>query len=475
MRVRFAPSPTGHLHIGGARTALFDWLLARQTDGTFILRIEDTDPERSKREYEEQILRDMRWLGLTWDEGPETGGDKGPYRQSERMDHYLPWIDKLLASGKAYRCNATKDELDAMRTAQKAAGENPRYDGRNREANLGADCGDHVIRIKLPVDGSTAFDDLCKGTVEIANTQLDDFIILRTDGTPTYNFVVVVDDLEMEVSHVIRGDDHVNNTPKQIHIYEAFGVQTPTFGHLPMILGEDGSRLSKRHGATALGAYRDMGILPEAMMNYLARLGWAHGDQEVFTAAELIEHFSLRAVNKAGARWDMDKLLWLNQTWMKALEIDDLAARARPFFEAEGVTPDERLPAVVATVRERANNLVDMAKAGAFYFRGSDELSWDDKSVRKFLKAEAAPVVEALIDMLTATDWTEPALETAVKEFCEARDLGLGKVAPPIRVSMTGCKVGPGLYEMLLAMGKDESISRLRGGLSRCGSVPPVQ
>ncbi len=299
-RVRFAPSPTGKLHIGGARTALSNWLFARSTGGTYVLRIEDTDPERSKREHEEQIIRDLGWLGLDWQEGPEAGGPHGPYRQSERTARYAEVCDALLAAGKAYRCNASREELDALRESQRAAGVDPRYDRRNRDAGLGPDCGPHVIRLKLPIDGTTVIHDRIKGDIEIANEKLDDFIIRRTDGSFTYNFVVVVDDHDMAITHVVRGDDHVNNTPKQIHLYRAMGAEVPAFAHLPMILGQDGSRLSKRHGHTSLGSYRDMGIPREAMLNYLARLGWSHGDQEIFTEAELISLFKLEDIGRSG-------------------------------------------------------------------------------------------------------------------------------------------------------------------------------
>ena len=313
MRLRFAPSPTGYLHIGGARTALFNWLLARKEGGTFLLRIEDTDRKRSKLEFEEQILRDMAWMGLDWDEGPAKGGDYGPYRQTERNEHYAKYIQQLLDAGRAYRCTCSKERLTQVREAAQAKGEKPKYDGYCRERCLGPDCGEHVIRFKAPQTGNTVVKDLVKGDVTFNNEELDDLIIARTDGTPTYNLVVVIDDHEMAVSHVIRGDDHLNNTPKQQMLYEALELPVPQFAHLPIILGKDGGKMSKRHGDTSVGAYRDKGFLPEAMFNYLTRLGWACGDMEQFTAEEAIAAFSLGGVAKAGAKWDMDKLSWLNQ------------------------------------------------------------------------------------------------------------------------------------------------------------------
>jgi len=476
MRVRFAPSPTGFLHIGGARTALFDWLLARGADGTFILRIEDTDTVRSKLEFEKQIISDLRWLGLDWEEGPESGGEYGPYRQSERMDHYLPFIDQLVNSGHAYRCTCSKERLDEVRKAAEQVKAKPRYDRHCRELGLGPDCGSHVIRFKTPITGSTVINDLVKGRIEISHQELDDFVILRTDGSPVYNMVVVVDDLEMKVSHVVRGDDHINNTPKQILLYEALGVDTPAFGHLPLILGKDRSRLSKRHGATSVGAYRDMGILREAMVNYLARLGWAHGDQEVFSSDELIASFSLEAVNKAGASWDMDKLLWLNQVWMKSIELSDLVERTRRFYAEAGVEVDERLPAAVLTVRERSKTLIELVEKSRFYFVDDDELVFDAKSVRKFLKDET----RGLLTDLGATfsqleDWSVESLESLVGGFVEARGIGLGKVAQPIRVAMTGSRVGPGLFEMLVAIGKETAVRRIAAAVERCGSETTQQ
>ena len=305
-RVRFAPSPTGYLHIGGARTALFNWIYAKKHGGTFVLRIEDTDPSRSKREHEVQIETDLNWLELNWQEGPSVGGDYGPYRQSERFDRYRKVIEQLLAEGKAYRCIATAEELDELRAGQRERGEKMMYDNRYRNANLGPDCGEHVIRLKTPLEGETVVDDQIKGRTVFQNAELDDYILVRSDGTPTYNFVCVVDDLDMGITLVLRGDDHLNNTPKQCNLYAALGQPSPQFAHVPMILGDDGKRLSKRHGATAVGLYREMGIVKEALFNYdSTRLGlWRH---EIFTPQEVIDVFELSQINKAGAKWDMQK------------------------------------------------------------------------------------------------------------------------------------------------------------------------
>ena len=468
VRVRFAPSPTGYLHIGGARTALFNWLLARRLGGTFILRIEDTDPTRSRPEYEAQILRSMQWLGLTWDEGPLAGGDYGPYRQSERMDRYDRCIEQLLADGLAYRCNMTSAELDQLREDQRARGEKPRYDRRNRDKNLGPDVGEHVVRLKMPLEGQIVVQDLIKGTVTFDADELDDWILRRSDGAPTYNFVVVVDDHEMAVTHVIRGDDHLNNTPKQQALYTLLGWELPAFAHLPMILGQDGSRLSKRHAATSVDEYKEMGIPAEAIINYLSRLGWAHGEMEEFSTDESAAVFSLEAVNRTGARWDMDKLMWLSQQWLKRLELDDLTRRLADFLPAEQAS-DPRLPAIIKTLRERSRSLKELAEKSSFYFTPDAELVYDDDAVKKHLKASMGPVLHDLVARLEALpDWDEASLEASVTALLEARELKLSKLAQPIRVSLTGQGVGPGLYETLAALGRDSALARLRRGAALC-------
>ena len=469
IRVRFAPSPTGYLHIGGARTALFNWLYARRHDGTFVLRIEDTDPERSKPEYEAQIIDAMKWLGLDWDEGPHNGGDFGPYRQSDRFSLYRSYIERLLESGQAYRCTCTKERLDALREEQKANKTRLGYDGKCRNACHGPNCGTHVIRLKMPTEGVTVVDDLIKGPTRFDNANLTDWVLMRADGTPTYNFVVVVDDHEMAITHVVRGDDHLNNTPKQQCLYEALDLPVPAFAHLPMILGEDGSRMSKRHGATSVGEYRKDGFLAEALINYLTRLGWAHGDMEAFTTDESTAVFTFDGVNKTGAKWDRVKLTWLNQHWMKQLSTDELAKRARPFFEDRGLTVDERLPAAVASLAERAKTLVELAEQGAFYFIDDADLDHDPAAVKKFMKASRGENLDALIVALEGVEaWTEASLETTIQEFLTTHELKLSRIAQPVRVSLTGQRVGPGLYETLAAMGRDRSLARLRIGAGLC-------
>ncbi|RME26505.1 MAG: glutamate--tRNA ligase [Deltaproteobacteria bacterium] len=474
MRLRFAPSPTGHLHIGGARTALFNFLLARRHGGVFVLRIEDTDRARSRPEYEEEILRDLRWLSLDWDEGPGVGGSRGPYHQMQRLDHYGPYIDQLLAEGKAYRCNCSAERIQQGREALQAAGRKPMYDRHCRDLDLGPDCGEHVVRLKVPLEGSTAFDDHVRGRVEIDNAEIDDFVIRRSNGLPPYNFVVVVDDHEMGITHVVRGEDHINNTPKQVLIYRALGWEPPEFAHAPLILGPDGSRLSKRHGAVSVGAYREEGYLPEALVNYLVRLGWSHGDDEVFSLDELISVFSLDGITKAGGRWDVDKLRWLNQVWMKRLDPADLAERARPFLVAAGADPaliDDRLVPAVLTVRERARTLVELGEQARFYFVPDDALDWDEQAVKKHIKASTRPILDGLLAVLEGVeDWSQEGLEAAVKPWVEAEGIKLGKVAQPVRVSLTGKGVGPGLWEMLAAIGREVALRRIRAGRDKAAA-----
>ncbi len=465
IRVRFAPSPTGHLHIGGARTALFNWLLARRLGGSFVLRLEDTDAERSTRENEQEILRDLAKMGLEWDEGPDCGGPYGPYRQTERAEIYQQAIDQLLASGHAYRCTCSTERLEQLRADALAAKRDPKYDGRCRDAELGPDCGPHVVRFRMPTHGEVSFDDLVKGHVSFANAQLDDFVLRRTNGDPTYNFVVVVDDHSMKMSHVIRGDDHLGNTPKQVHIYRALGAEPPKFGHVPLILGPDGKRLSKRHGATSVGAYLEQGYLAEGMVNYLVRLGWAHGDDELFSVEDLLEKFSIEGIGLAAGRWDAAKLDWVNQQWMARLEPAALAERVAPLLRARGLEPDERLPAAVATIQQRAGNLIEAADKCAFYFIGDQELEYDAKAVKKHLKAGRATLMADTITLLEALEpWTEAQLEETITGFLAERELKLGALAQPLRVSVCGAGQGPGIWETLAALGKSSSLARIRRG-----------
>lgn len=469
VRVRFAPSPTGYLHIGGARTALFNWLYARKMGGVFILRIEDTDTARSKPEYEAQILEAMRWLGLDWDEGPVSGGQYGPYRQSERSERYQQCLDALLESGHAYRCNCTAERLAELRTHQEANKLRLGYDGHCRDLNLGPDCGDFVVRLKMPQDGDILVNDLIKGPTRFQADQLTDWVLQRTDGSMLYNFVVVVDDHDMAITHVIRGDDHLNNTPKQVALYNAFGWDVPEFAHLPMILGQDGRRLSKRHAATSVGEYQEGGFVPEALINYLTRLGWAHGDMEEFTSEEAVAVFTLGAVNKTGAKWDMDKLSWLNGQWIKRLPANALMEHLAPVLEGLGIEADDRLPAAMDTLRARSSSLNDLAKQLGFYFVADDALEHDPAAVRKFLKGSRGPDLRALIAVLEPLeDWDVQHIETAVEGLLASQEMKLSRIAQPARVSLTGQRIGPGLYETLAALGKTSSLTRLNTGAVLC-------
>ena len=476
MRLRFAPSPTGFLHIGGARTALFNWLYARKNDGIFILRIEDTDLERSKREHEEQICRDLSWLGLNWDEGPSVGGDYGPYRQSERGDSYQQYIQQLLDNGLAYRCTSTPEELEEMRAEQAAKGELQMYDRRCRNQNLGEDCGTHVVRFAMPLEGTTVVADQIKGETIFDNTQLDDFILRRSDGSPTYNFVVVCDDIDMGVTHVIRGDDHLNNTPKQVNLYKALGASVPEFAHLPLILGQDGKRLSKRHGATAVGSYKDMGIIKEAMFNYLTRLGWAHEDEEVFDAQQATSLFDITGVSKSGAKWDMEKLLWINQQWIMKLDISDLSTRALPFFEKEGVVIDDSnrkmYTFVITIMQQRAQTLVQLAQNAKFFFVSESDFSFIAEDAQKaFSERNQKWFLEIKAVFEQVSDWSvesikQPLLDWIKEKSAESKAQGgkkikAGQVMFPLRIALCGGKAGPDLYDTMIALGKETVLSRL--------------
>ncbi len=465
MRVRFAPSPTGHLHIGGARTALFNWLLARRHGGQFVLRLEDTDSERSTLQNEQEILRDLAAMGLEWDEGPDTGGPYGPYRQTERVEAYQRVIQQLLEAGHAYRCTCTAERVAKLREQALADKRDPKYDGRCRDLGLGPDCGPHVVRFRMPRDGEVVIDDLVKGRVAFRNAQLDDFVLRRTNGDPTYNFVVVVDDHQMNISHVIRGDDHLGNTPKQVHIYRALGAEPPRFGHVPLILGPDGKRLSKRHGATSVGAYLEQGYLAEGLVNYLVRLGWAHGDQEIFSQEQLLVVFSIEGIGLAAGRWDAAKLDWVNQQWMARLSAEVLAERVRPLLVQRGLEPDHRLPAAVATIQQRAANLTQAADKCAFYFVPDHELVYDPKAVKKHLKASRAPLMADALQLLEGlAPWTQDELEGVITAWLADREVKLGALAQPLRVSVCGQGQGPGIWETLAALGKASTLARVRRG-----------
>jgi glutamyl-tRNA synthetase len=455
---RFAPSPTGYLHIGGARTALFNRLYARRAGGRFILRIEDTDQERSTPESVQAILDGMSWLGIAWDEGP--------FYQMERMELYRKEANRLLAEGKAYRCICTKEELDARREEMRARGEKPRYDGRCRTLPPDATQGKpHVLRIKTPLGGQTVVHDLLRGDVVFENAELDDLVLLRTDGSPTYNYVVVIDDASMGITHVLRGDDHLNNTPKQILLYEALGYPLPRFGHFPLIHGMEGGKLSKRQDDVSVMAYKEKGYLPEAMVNYLVRLGWGHGDQEIFTPAEMEDLFSLEHVGKSPSKFNLDRLLSLNAHYIKMAEAERIASLLIPFLAKRDISaqPTPWLTGVVRTLQERSRTLEEMAAAAEFYFR---EKPPDPKAAAKFLTAEVAPVLEEIAaSYAAAPDFTE-AMEDVLKEVVERRGGGL-KIHQPIRVALTGASASPGLLDVMKLLGRDEVVRRLRSAAQR--------
>jgi glutamyl-tRNA synthetase len=456
VRVRFAPSPTGHLHVGGARTALFNWLFARHHQGTFILRIEDTDRSRSTEGHIAAILEALRWLGLDWDEGPPTPG----YRQTERLDLYREHAARLLAAGRAYYCDCPPETLAAQRRAAEARKETFRYSGRCRDRGLRAG----ALRLRVPEEGTTVVHDLIHGPVVFDHRQLDDWILVRTDGTPTYNFCVVVDDITMRISHVIRGNDHLSNTPKQILCYEALGCPPPEFAHVSMILGPDRHRLSKRHGATAVEAFRDLGVLPEAMVNYLARLGWSHGDQELFTRRELIELFDIKDVSPSPAVFDHTKLLWLSQEYLKRLDGPALAARLEPYLARAGLTPPgDRawLGRVADTLKERAHTLTEMIEAGRFYFERPTR--YEPAAAQKLFTAEGAARLDRLVRRLEALpEFTAPALEALFREQAAALGLKLVDLAQLTRLAVTGRTASPPLFEVLALLGREETLARLR-------------
>jgi glutamyl-tRNA synthetase len=457
---RFAPSPTGLLHIGGVRTALFSWLYARRHGGRFILRVEDTDRERSTEDAVRVILDGMRWLGLNEDEGP--------FYQTQRYDRYRAVIQQLLDAGLAYRCYCTKQELDAMREAQLARKEKPRYDGRWRDSTAIPPEGvTPAIRFKNPQSGEVVVDDLVHGRTVFQNAELDDLIIQRSDGNPTYNFCVVVDDWDMGVTHVIRGDDHLNNTPRQINMLRALGATPPVYAHVPMILGSDGAKLSKRHGAVSVLEYQREGFLPDALLNYLVRLGWSHGDQEFFTREEMIAAFDIAHVGKAASAFNPDKLLWLNQQHIIRAPQATLVAALREQLAMLGVSPDDDalVGGVVEAFRERAKTMKEMAASSLFFF---GEPVMDEKAVAKHLTADALAMLAGLRAALAASaDWTAPSLHGLLQSFAETRALGLGKVAQPLRVAVTGGTVSPPIDATLALLGRERVLARIDGALSR--------
>ena len=455
VRTRFAPSPTGALHIGGARTAIFNWLFARHYGGRFILRIEDTDRARSTEESISEILDAMTWLGLDWDEGP--------FRQSDRLSIYQEYAEKLLGSGKAYRCYCTLEELEKRRKEAEKQGKVYRYEGTCRNLKLHSLDKPFAIRLVTPEVGNIEVEDLIRGTISFDAKEIDDFVIQKTDGFPTYNFAVVIDDATMDITHVVRGDDHIANTPKQILIYEALSQEVPKFAHVSMIHGSDKTRLSKRHGATSVVAYREMGYLPEALVNYLARLGWSYGDQEIFSEEELVEKFTLDSVGKGAAIFNPEKLLWLNGWYIRNKHAEEIAELVIPFLHKKGfrVVPDERLIKIISILRERAKTLVELADSAGYFF--VDEIRYEEAARKKFLTTEVLPVLEELINKLSSLrDFTVPELQKIFGEITEKRGIKLVQIAQPTRVALTGGTVSPGIFEVMEILGKDKVIERLK-------------
>ncbi len=455
IRTRFAPSPTGYLHIGGARTALFSWLHARKHGGRFVLRIEDTDLERSSKESVNAILEGMSWLGLDYDEGP--------FSQMERMDRYQEVIQRLLAEGKAYHCYCSRERLDELWIKQMAAKQKPRYDGHcERHEGPPPEGASPVIRFRNPKHGKVIVEDMIRGKVVFDNAELDDLIIARSDGTPTYNLCVVVDDHDMGVSHVIRGDDHLNNTPRQINILDALGAAPPIYAHVPMILGEDGKRLSKRHGAVSVMQYKEDGFLPEALLNYLIRLGWSHGDQEIFSLDEMIELFDIETVNNAAAAFNPEKLLWLNQQYIKNLPPEHVARYLLEHLGRLDIDPatGPAVSDIVVALRERASTLVDMAEGSVYFYRDFED--YDEKAAKKNLRpVSAAPLMAVREALANLDDWSATALHQVVVDVAASLDLKMGKIAQPLRVAISGRAATPGIDVTLQLIGRDSVLRRI--------------
>jgi len=459
VRTRFAPSPTGFLHVGGARTALFCYLQARHERGVFILRIEDTDLERSTPESVQAILDGMEWLGLDHDEGP--------YYQTRRFDRYAEVVRRLLEEGKAYLCHCSKERIDALREEQMKLGLKPRYDGQCRDGAAPVPGVKPVVRFRNPPDGDVVFDDLVRGRISISNTELDDLVIARPDGSPTYNFTVVVDDVDMAVTLVIRGDDHINNTPRQINIYRALGAELPQFAHVPMILGADGARLSKRHGAVGVMQYRDDGYLPQALLNYLVRLGWSHGDQEIFSREEMIRDFDISDVNRKAAAFNTEKLDWLNQHYMRTLPPDEVARHLAWHFEQAGVDPEHGPPLenLVAVQADRVKTLKEMAQQSRVFYEELGE--YDEGSAKKHLRPVAEGPLRAVGNRLAdLAVWETERLDEAVRITAEELEVGMGKIAQPLRVALTGSAVSPSIDKTLWLTGRERSLERIGRALA---------
>ena len=460
VKTRFAPSPTGYLHIGGARTALYSWLIARKQGGKFVLRIEDTDRERSTDEAVDVILQAMDWLGLNYDEGP--------IYQTQRSQRYQQVIDQLLEQGDAYHCYCSRELLDEMREQAMANKQKPRYDGRCRTVTAPVEGVDPVVRFKNPLDGDVVVDDLVRGKVVISNRELDDLIIARSDGTPTYNLTVVVDDLDMQMSHVIRGDDHLNNTPRQINILSALGGQPPTYGHLPMILGGDGKRLSKRHGAVNVLQYRDQGYLPQALLNYLVRLGWSHGDQELFSIEEMIDLFDMQGVNRSAATFNPEKLLWINHQTIINSSAIQLIDPLQPHLKALSIDTLQgpELAAVIELQKERCKTLVELAEACRLFYGQLGD--YNPKAAKKAFKGDAVGVLRLVrqkIDQIDQTHWRAESLHAALEATAAELDVGFGKVGQPLRVALTGGAPAPGLDLVMELIGRETVLARIDSAL----------
>lgn len=459
LTTRFAPSPTGYLHVGGARTALYSWLYAKKNGGDFVLRIEDTDLERSTQESVDAIIDGMTWLNLDW--------DRGPFFQTHCFDRYKEVIQQLLDTGHAYRCYCSAEEVDAMREELKAAGEKPRYNGLWRDRTDYPEDKPYVIRFKNPQQGSVVIEDIVKGDIEISNGELDDLIIARSDGTPTYNLTVVVDDWDMNITHVVRGDDHVNNTPRQINILKALGAPLPKYAHIPMILGDDGKRLSKRHGAVGVMQYRDDGYLPEALLNYLVRLGWSHGDQEIFSRDEMIELFDLTGCNRAPSAFNTDKLIWVNQHYMKSLDPEYVAEHLAWHMCDQGINTDNgpALADIVKVQADRVKTLKEMAQISRYFYEEYSEL--DAKAAKKHLRGVAKAPLELVQTKLAAiTEWTAENIHNAINSTAEELEVGMGKVGMPLRIAATGAGNSPSLDVTLALLEQDQVIVRIDKALA---------
>lgn len=458
VRTRFAPSPTGYLHVGGARTALYSWLYARHHQGEFVLRIEDTDLERSTQAATDAILEGMDWLGLHW--------EHGPFYQTKRFDRYNEVIDHMIEQGLAYRCYCSKERLEKLREQQEANKEKPRYDGTCLQSNSHTPNQPHVVRFKNPKTGSVIFEDAVRGKIEISNSELDDLIIRRTDGSPTYNFCVVIDDWDMGITHVVRGEDHINNTPRQINILKALGAPIPTYAHVSMILGDDGQKLSKRHGAVSVMEYRNTGFLPEALRNYLVRLGWGHGDQEVFSTDEMIKLFDLTSVSRSASAFNTEKLLWLNHHYIRELPAEKVASYLEWHMQDQGINTANgpTLSDIVTMLAERCKTLKEMAQASRYFFE--DFTEFDESAVKKHFKPETVNALALVLRKLTAlSQWEAEPIHEAIQQTAADLAIGMGKVGMPLRVAVTGSGQSPSLDITLVGIGRERSLQRIQNAI----------